>query len=77
VAIVVDEIGDVLQLPEARWEPPPDTLSKEHRRFVSRICPIDGDVVLGLDLQVLGIDEDREVDGQRETANAREPVVAP
>lgn len=58
VAIVVDEIGDVLQLPEARWEAPPDTLSRSHRKFVSKICPIEGDVVLGLDLGVVGGDDE-------------------
>lgn len=62
VAIVVDEIGDVLELPESGWQPPPDTLAREHRKYVLRICPIDGDVVLGLDMHVLGSEDERASD---------------
>ena len=48
LSLVVDEIADVLELPTAGWEPPPDTLSPEQRSFLSGICPIEGRVVLGL-----------------------------
>ena len=48
LSIVVDEVGDVLQLPSDSWRGAPETLSAEHRSFVFGICPIEHEVVLGL-----------------------------
>jgi purine-binding chemotaxis protein CheW len=64
MAVIVDEIGDVLRLPEACWQPPPDTLSTQQRRFVARICAIDADIVLALDLSVLCWQDERQDERQ-------------
>jgi purine-binding chemotaxis protein CheW len=47
-SVLVDEIGDVLELPETDWQSAPDTLAAEHRGFVSGVCPIIGHLLLGL-----------------------------
>jgi purine-binding chemotaxis protein CheW len=48
VSLVVDEIGDVLELKKDEWRSPPETLAPQHRGFVVGICPIAGQMVLGL-----------------------------
>ncbi len=57
VSVVVDDIGDVLELPTSQWRTPPDTLAESHRKFVFGICPIDQKMVLGLKVQELSGDE--------------------
>jgi purine-binding chemotaxis protein CheW len=58
VGLLVDAIGDVLTLPAASWRPPPDTLRALHRVFVFGICPIVGQIVLGLRVDTLSGDAD-------------------
>ncbi|MDP1829317.1 MAG: chemotaxis protein CheW [Archangium sp.] len=58
-SVVVDDIHDVLELPPERWRPTPETLEQSHRAFVRAICPIDGHMVLGLDVEALGEDTAR------------------
>ncbi len=56
ISLVVDEIGDVLELAGGDWRPPPDTLAGEHRGFVFGICHHDSDgrhLVLGLKVESL------------------------
>jgi len=62
MSLVVDEIGDVLTLPESEWKPVPDTLAPAHARFVMGICPIAKHVVLGLRVEALSDDEHMETD---------------
>lgn len=57
ISVVVDEIGDVLELPQERWLPSPDTLAASHRHFVFGICPIEKHVVLGLRVEAVAGDE--------------------
>lgn len=57
VSVVVDDIGDVLELPTSQWRTPPDTLAETHRKFVFGICPIDQKMVLGLKVDELSGDE--------------------
>jgi purine-binding chemotaxis protein CheW len=59
ISVVVDEIGDVLELPQDDWRPPPDTLALAHRDFVFGICPIEGHMVLGLKVASLSADDER------------------
>ncbi|MCC6751787.1 MAG: chemotaxis protein CheW [Deltaproteobacteria bacterium] len=59
ISVVVDEIGDVLDLPEERWQPPPETLGAQHRSFVFGMCPIEQQMVLGLQVESISGDEDR------------------
>ncbi len=68
LCLVVDEIGDVLELPVSSWREPPDTLSPQHRGFVRAICPIDQHVVLALNIDGLIGDEGRSNQGNRATA---------
>lgn len=61
ISLVVDEIGDVLELAGGDWRPPPDTLAGEHRGFVFGICPHDTDgrqLVLGLRVESLSGEQD-------------------
>jgi purine-binding chemotaxis protein CheW len=58
VSVLVDEVGDVLELPAAMWRPAPDTLSRAYRRFVMGVCPVPGGVVIGLRAARLGFDEE-------------------
>jgi purine-binding chemotaxis protein CheW len=53
LSVVVDEIGDVLELPSAAWRSPPETLARGYRTFVLGICPIEGHLVLGLKIAAL------------------------
>ena len=65
ISLIVDEIGDVLELPAANWREPPDTLAAEHRAFIGGICPTDGNVVLGLNVEELIGEEERTPQGGR------------
>lgn len=60
VSVVVDSIGDVLELDEGIWEAPPQTLSAQHKRFVFGICPTDAFLVLGLEVSALEMDDDAQ-----------------
>lgn len=62
VSLVVDEIGDVLELPTASWREPPETVAVIQRDFLLGICPIDKHVVLGLDVDRLLATDDRHTD---------------
>jgi purine-binding chemotaxis protein CheW len=59
LSVVVDDVGDVMELPQPQWKPPPDTLPEHHRTYIFGICPIEGHVVLGLRAGALGGDEQR------------------
>jgi len=58
VSLVVDDIGDVLELPPESWRAPPDTLSAQHRGVVLGICPIENHIVLGLRVESLSGEND-------------------
>jgi purine-binding chemotaxis protein CheW len=58
VGLLVDAIGDVLTLPAASWRATPDTLNARHRVFVFGICPLAGQIVLGLRVDTLSGDVD-------------------
>jgi len=50
VALVVDEIGDVIDADEALFELPPPTLSGPHREFITGVFKLDGKLLLLVDL---------------------------
>jgi purine-binding chemotaxis protein CheW len=60
ISVVVDDIGDVLELPAGDWRPPPETLAAQHRIFVTSVCPIDSYVVLGLNVDAVSSDSEQE-----------------
>lgn len=57
-SVVVDEIGDVLDLPSESWCQPPETLGAQHRASVFGMCPIEHNMVLGLRVASLSGDDD-------------------
>lgn len=64
-SVVVDDVHDVLELGPDRWRPTPETLDPRHRGLVRGICPIDGHMVLALDVRALNDDA-----GRRDRAEA-------
>ena len=57
VSIVVDDIGDGLELDAGAWRPGPDTLEVSHRAFVFAIHPLESQMLLGLRVERLWTDE--------------------
>lgn len=63
ISVVVDQIGDVLELPATDWRPPPETLAVRHRAYVAQVCPIENEVVLGLKVDALCADDTEAMQG--------------
>ncbi|MGE0785669.1 MAG: chemotaxis protein CheW [Sandaracinaceae bacterium] len=62
VSLLVDRIGDVLDVPEATFEEPPVTLSGVTRALVRAICKLEDELLLILDAGAaarVGVSEDR------------------
>lgn len=51
VALVVDEIGDVIDADETLFELPPPTLTGAHREFITGVFKLDGALLLLIDLE--------------------------
>lgn len=51
VSLLVDEIGDVIDVPPERHERVPDNLPKEHREMIDGVCKLDGSLLLVLNLE--------------------------
>ena len=56
--VVVDSIGDILELQADGWQPPPDTLAPVHKRFVFGIYSVERDIVLGLRVDALANEDE-------------------
>jgi purine-binding chemotaxis protein CheW len=63
VSLVVDDIGDVVEVDAGRWRDAPETVASKHRHFVKRICPIDGRLIL--ELQVARVTDDDTTDASK------------
>lgn len=63
VSVVVDSIGDVLDLDNSHWELPPETLAAQHRSFVFGIYPLEHDVLLGLRVEVIVGEDEQQRQG--------------
>ena len=50
VSLLVDKIGEVVDLDDERFEPPPDTLSGPTRELVVGTFKLDGRLMLALDV---------------------------
>lgn len=48
VSLLVDEIGDVLQVPADSYEPPPDNMPREQREIIDGVYKLDGRLLLVL-----------------------------
>ena len=53
VSLLVDEIGDVLQVTEEAFEPPPETLPGAARALIRGVYKLDDRLLLVLDLERL------------------------
>ncbi len=51
VSLLVDEIGDVLEVPTEVFERPPETIPLEVRKLVSGVYKLDGKLLLILDAE--------------------------
>lgn len=50
VSLLVDAIDEVLELPDEQFEPPPETLQGPGRELVTGACPLEGRLLLALDV---------------------------
>lgn len=75
-ALLVDDVGDVLWLPESQHEAPPITLSAEWRRLCSGLYRLEGELLLVLNVaDVLASGPDataRAAAGDAEATTAQE-----
>ncbi len=51
VSLLVDEIGDVLEVEADCYEPVPETLPAEQRQLIAGVCKLDGRLLLVLDTE--------------------------
>lgn len=49
VSLLVDSIGDVIEISESALEIPPPTMAKNHRQVVDAVCKLPGTLLLVLD----------------------------
>ena len=57
VSLLVDEIGDVIEVDATEHEPPPTTMDPFHREVVEAVFKLEGKLLLALDTgKVLSID---------------------
>ncbi len=58
LALLVDEIGDVVEVERHRVEPPPATLRGTTRELVDHVCKLDEGILMVLDLdRTLGFEQ--------------------
>ena len=58
--LLVDEIGDVLDVPQDRVEANPPTLDRQWRHISTGVCQLDGNLLIVLDAGRL-LDDDAEI----------------
>lgn len=51
VSLLVDEIGDVLEVPAGSYEAPPDNMAKEQREMIDSVYKLDGRLLLVLNTE--------------------------
>lgn len=49
-SLQVDRICDVIEVADEGFEPPPETLRRETRNLIDRVCKLDGALLLTLNL---------------------------
>jgi purine-binding chemotaxis protein CheW len=50
-SIIVDDVGDVLEIETQRMEPPPETMAPRMREYVKQICKMDDILLCILDIE--------------------------
>lgn len=69
-SLLVDEIGDVVDIDPAQIEPPPATLPAQARKFVQAVYKMENQLLLLLDpLQAVCIDGSDENNGRDESSS--------
>lgn len=59
VSLLVDNIGDVIDIPNESFEPPPENLNGAIRQVLKEVCQFDEQLLLILDIdQVLHLQEE-------------------
>lgn len=51
VSLLVDEIGDVLEVPSDSYEPPPDNMPAEQREMIEGVYKLEGRLLLVLNTE--------------------------
>jgi purine-binding chemotaxis protein CheW len=51
VSLLVDEIGDVLEVPAESYEPPPDNMPREQRELIEGVYKLEGRLLLVLNAE--------------------------
>jgi purine-binding chemotaxis protein CheW len=51
VSLLADEIGDVLEVTAAEFEPPPETLGERFRELIGGVYKLPGRLMLVLDIE--------------------------
>jgi purine-binding chemotaxis protein CheW len=49
VSLLVDSIGDVIEVDELTFEAPPSTMMASHREVIDAVCKLPGRILLVLD----------------------------
>jgi purine-binding chemotaxis protein CheW len=49
VSLLVDEVGEVIEVAANTWERPPDTLQGRIRELIQGVCPLEDELLLVLD----------------------------
>lgn len=52
IALLVDRIGDIVEVQPAQFEPPPPTLPRQLREVISGAFKLDGQLLLAIDVDV-------------------------
>ena len=50
-SVIVDEIGDVMDISESNMEPPPETMDNKMKEYVSKICKLTDRLLCVLDIE--------------------------
>lgn len=50
-SLIVDDVGDVLDIESSRMEPPPETMKPRMREYVHQICKMDDHLLCILDIE--------------------------
>jgi purine-binding chemotaxis protein CheW len=50
-SVIVDDVGDVLDIPSHRMEPAPETMNQRMKEYVKNICKMDDKLLCILDIE--------------------------
>ncbi|MFC3909602.1 chemotaxis protein CheW [Legionella dresdenensis] len=53
ISLLVDGIGDVIDIPEDKFESPPENVKSSFQQFLKEVCQLDKQLLLILDIEQL------------------------